>query len=312
MAKQSAFQKLWVGMLCSTSVLAAIPSAMAQPAPTQPFAPLSAPATHRILPGKIVFSMLVTPDLTKAQVFYSRLFGWSFRAVGDGKTPRVEILSGTQPIGAMVAHALRHPDRDTPFWMPFISTSDTATVARVTRQQGGKVLFGPRQIDGLGQMVIVSDPQHGIYAALSALAGDPADQPGSPALNSWSWATLLAPNPGQEAGYYQLLFNYKVMAAPEADNGSHYIIASQDKERASLNTLPNGVTQKDRARWVQFVQVQDTADAANRATALGGQVIVPPHVDRDGAIVAILADPSGAVFGVIEAQKDILEMGAPQ
>ena len=102
------------------------------------------------------------------------------------------------------------------------------------------------------------------------------------------------------------------MAAPESDSGSHYIITTQNKERASINTLPDDVTQRDRARWVQFVQVQDTADAANRATALGGQVIVPPHVDRDGAIVAVLADPSGAVFGVIEAQKDMLEMGAPQ
>jgi len=309
---QSAFHKLWVGLLCSTSVLAAIPSAMAESAPVQPFTPLSTPATHRILPGKIVFSMLVTPDLTKAQVFYSQLFGWSFRAVGDGKIPRVEILQGTRPIGTMVAHAQLHPARDTPFWLPFISTSDTATVARVTRRQRGKVLFGPHQITGLGQTVIVSDPQHGIYAALSAQAGDPADQPGDPTLNTWSWATLLAPNPKEEAGYYQLLFNYKVMAAPEADNGSHFIIASQDKERASLNTLPDGMEERDHARWIQFVQVGNTADAANRATALGGQVIVPPHVDRDGAIVAILSDPSGAVFGVIEAQKDLLEMGAAQ
>ncbi|WP_025884924.1 VOC family protein [Asaia prunellae] len=109
------------------------------------------------------------------------------------------------------------------------------------------------------------------------------------------------------AGYYQLLFNYKIVAAPEADSAQHYLLMSQDKERASVNTLPTGVEQRDHARWVQFVEVSNSAIIAEKAQALGGQIIVPTHVDRDGAQIAILADPNGAVFGVIESQKDMLE-----
>ena len=34
--------------------------------------------------------------------------------------------------------------------------------------------------------------------------------------------------------------------------------------------------------------------------SLGGSVLVPPHVDRHGGKLAVIADPSGAPFGVME------------
>ncbi len=294
-------------------LIAAAPSSSnTQRVPMSAFDPLVTPATQRLLPGKIVFSMLVTPDLTKAENFYGPLFGWSFRPVNGGKHPRVEIMQAGRAIGTMVAHPLDNPKQDVPFWLPFISTSDTATVARVTKRYGGHVLFGPRKWDGLGQAVIVSDPQQGIYAALSAQSGDPEDLSTAPMLDSFSWATLLTPSPSTAAGYYQMLFNYQVTAAPEADSGAHYILSSQGQERASVNTLPPDVMPRDKARWIQFVQVRNSATTATRAVSLGGQVIVPTHVDRDGALISVIADPTGAVFGVIEAQRDMLEMGPAQ
>jgi len=281
-------------------------------APTSQFDPISTPATQRLLPGKIVFSMLVTPDLSRAETFYGSLFGWSFRPVTGGRHPRAEIMLAGQPIGTIVAHRLDNPKQDVPFWLPFISTSDTATVARITRHYGGRVLSGPHQWNGLGQAVIVADPQQGIYGALSARTGDPADMPNMPDFNRFSWATLLSPSPATAAGYYQMLYNYKVAAAPEADSGSHYILSSQGQERASVNTLPADVMPRDRARWIQFVQVRNSATMATRAVSLGGQVIVPTHVDRDGALISVIADPAGAVFGLIEPQEDRLEMGPAQ
>lgn len=313
MKTRSMFRFFCLGTLCASTLLAAAPMVRAQPsikATDRPFIPLTSPPTHRILPGKIVFSMLVTPDLANAQSFYGQLFGWTFRPVGDDRTQRVEILLDSRPVGTMVSHAVRRAGQDVPFWMPFLSTSDTATVARTIRKQGGKVLFGPHRIAGLGQTVIVSDPQHGIFGALSSDSGDPVDQPIDPQPGSWAWASLLTPYPMASAGYYQQLFGYRIAAASQQDSTTHFIVTSQDRERASINTLPSGIDQKDKARWIQFVQVGNSATVAERAQALGGHVIVPTHIDRDGAQVAILSDPAGAVFGVIEPQGDVLEGGA--
>jgi predicted enzyme related to lactoylglutathione lyase len=34
--------------------------------------------------------------------------------------------------------------------------------------------------------------------------------------------------------------------------------------------------------------------------ALGGRALVSPHIDRHGGRIAVLADPQGAWFGVME------------
>jgi predicted enzyme related to lactoylglutathione lyase len=44
----------------------------------------------------------------------------------------------------------------------------------------------------------------------------------------------------------------------------------------------------------------DAAGAAAKAVALGGRVVVEPHIDRHGGKVAVVADPTGAPFGLME------------
>ena len=57
--------------------------------------------------------------------------------------------------------------------------------------------------------------------------------------------------------------------------------------------------------WMNFVRVTDATGAAQKAVALGGRVLVEPRPDRHGGQLAILADPTGAPFGVMEwAESD--------
>jgi len=49
--------------------------------------------------------------------------------------------------------------------------------------------------------------------------------------------------------------------------------------------------------WLNFVRVTDAGAAAAKAVALGGRVLVKPHLDRHGGKAAIIADPTGAPVG---------------
>ena len=51
---------------------------------------------------------------------------------------------------------------------------------------------------------------------------------------------------------------------------------------------------------MNFIRVTDASAAAQKAVSLGGRVLVEPRPDRHGGNLAILADPSGAPFGVME------------
>lgn len=56
--------------------------------------------------------------------------------------------------------------------------------------------------------------------------------------------------------------------------------------------------------WLNFVSVEDAGGIAGRVVALGGKVLLSPRDDRHGGKIAIVADPQGAPFGLLEWPDD--------
>jgi predicted enzyme related to lactoylglutathione lyase len=46
--------------------------------------------------------------------------------------------------------------------------------------------------------------------------------------------------------------------------------------------------------------VRSVSDTTARVTERGGKILVPAHLDRHGGAVAVVADPAGAPFGLLE------------
>jgi predicted enzyme related to lactoylglutathione lyase len=69
--------------------------------------------------------------------------------------------------------------------------------------------------------------------------------------------------------------------------------------RATVNEIP-GDGYAVHSRWINFVRVEDAGMVSAKAVALGGRMLVAPHMDRHGGRVAVLTDPAGALFGVME------------
>jgi predicted enzyme related to lactoylglutathione lyase len=136
---------------------------------------------------------------------------------------------------------------------------------------------------------------------LAAQGGDPPDYLAAP--GEWIWSSLLIKDPKQETTFYKTLFGYDIYdLASEGgggDDAQHYILSTGDTARVGLNVLPAD-SMRRRPHWLNFVRVTDAADTAKKAVALGGRVLVEPREDRHGGQLAVLADPSGAPFGVME------------
>ena len=66
--------------------------------------------------------------------------------------------------------------------------------------------------------------------------------------------------------------------------------------------------------WIAYVSVPDLQVAADRTSAMGGKVLVPPtEIPQDKGAFAILQDPQGAVFAAYspkQASEDFTEPGA--
>ena len=55
--------------------------------------------------------------------------------------------------------------------------------------------------------------------------------------------------------------------------------------------------------WIPYFVVEDVDDACERAGELGGKVVAPP-MDVPAGRFATLADPTGAMFAVLQGEME--------
>jgi len=286
-AIRSIFYAMLLSATCAATVIAA------------PFElpPLVQPASAEHHVGKVIWVEMVTPDLAGAKRFYSGLFGWTFRDIHVGKTPYAVALLDGRPVGGLHQRLEQNIEQKRPAWLAFIAVRDVDAAKRTALEHGAKVVFEPRTFPQRGRQAVFADPEGAVFAVLASGSGDPPEVLAAP--GEWIWSSLHAKDPDAGAAFYQALFGYDVFDVPSDDGLDHLILSSDDYARASVNSFPKDSSRRH-SHWLNFVRVVDAVDAAAKAVALGGRVLVEPHIDRHGDKVAVVADPTGAPFGLME------------
>jgi predicted enzyme related to lactoylglutathione lyase len=246
--------------------------------------------------GKVIWVDLVTPNLTVAKRFYAGLFGWTFSDIHDRTTDYAVAMLDGRPVCGIFQRAEPAGEHRQPNWLTFIATNDVDATKQLVVEKGGQVLFAPHAYPQRGRQAIFADPQGAVFAALASSSGDPPDVLATP--GEWIWSSLIAQDPGADVAFYQSLFGYEVFDSPNGDGTEHLILSTDDYARASVNALPEAG--HHHPHWLNFVRVLDTMQMTTTVTQLGGRVLVEPRVDRHGGKVAVVADPSGAPFGLLE------------
>jgi predicted enzyme related to lactoylglutathione lyase len=258
--------------------------------------PLNSPPSTEHHVGKVVWADLVTPNLAAAEKFYGSLFGWTFQTIRAGDSDYVVAIEDGRPVAGLVEKPISVSDRRQSAWLTFIAVRDVDAVKRTVLAHKGKVIADSVTYTMRGRQAILADPEGAIFAILASSSGDPPDYLAAP--GEWIWSSLHAKNPESEAAFYQSVFGYDVFDAESADGMEHVILSSDDYARASANSLPGQGHRH--AHWLNFVRVKSAADMAAKAVSLGGRVLVEPHADRHGGMVALVADPAGAPVGLME------------
>lgn len=256
-----------------------------------------APATQEHHVGKVIFVELVTPNLAIAERFYGELFGWTFRDIKVGATVYAEALLDDQPVGGLFQKKLPPAEHRRPAWLTYLAVRDVDAATQTAVQHGAKILFAPHSFPNRGREAVLADPQGAVFALLASSSGDPSDVLADP--GQWIWSSLITADPDAAAGFYQTLFGYEVFPVPAEQGAEHLVLASGGYARASVNPLP-ARRPNMRPHWLNYVRVEDATAIAAKAVALGGRVLVEPRPSRGGGRIALLADPLGAPFGLLE------------
>jgi predicted enzyme related to lactoylglutathione lyase len=126
---------------------------------------------------------------------------------------------------------------------------------------------------------------------------------------TFSWVELATPDPGAAKGFYGDLFGWEPEDNPipaDAGGGVYTILKLGGESVGALYEQMQD--QRDAGippNWLSYVTVADADDAVARAKELGGAVQAGPFDVMTQGRMAVISDPSGAVFAVWQARDSI-------
>jgi predicted enzyme related to lactoylglutathione lyase len=248
--------------------------------------------------NKPVWVELSTPDAAASRDFYAKLFGWKVEVIQDPQYGGY----GMARIGDQDAAGIgpkQSPDAPTA-WAIYIGTDDVDRLADKVKAAGGTVVAPPFDVGDQGRMAVFQDPTSAIISAWQAAAMRTfaVDQP-----NSYGWAELNARGLEKAIRFYETVFGWTHTTSEAEGDSPPYTQFQLDGQNIAgameMNPqTPAGVP----SYWMAYFSVADVDRSFQQAVQAGGREMVAPQ-DYPGGRFAIVSDPQGAAFGLMNIRR---------
>ncbi len=115
---------------------------------------------------------------------------------------------------------------------------------------------------------------------------------------AFSWNELTTSDPAGAAQFYSQLFGWQVKD-PLPAMGDYRVASIGSDMVAGIMPPPPG-TPPMPPHWGCYITVDNADQAVDKAVALGGKLLMPPMDVPTVGRMAVLQDPQGAVFNVMQ------------
>jgi uncharacterized protein len=240
--------------------------------------------------GAFVWHDLASRNPQKAQQFYTALFGWQTEQPGDLDYQMI-VADGKQHGGFWPPAEGDLPSA----WIGHVLVDDVDATARRAESAGGSVLFGPKDAPEGRRFAVIRDPEGAVVSAYSS--------PGqsSPPEGVFGWDELYADDVEGARAFYSDVFGWTTSDMDMGEGGTYTIFNSGDQQRAGGTAKPPGMQAP--SHWLVYILSDDVDAHAARAQELGAQVYMEPFDVPEVGRMAILADPTGAPFGLFKGEQ---------
>jgi predicted enzyme related to lactoylglutathione lyase len=250
------------------------------------------------LVGKFVWYDLITDDSEVARRFYGGLFGWTFeKTKGPRGNDYFVVRDGGVYVGGIVTRADPPDGTEVSRWLPYVSVTDVDGSANRARSAGGQVVVAPLDVR-LGRVAAIIDAEGAALGLARSEIGDPDDATTVDAPGRVVWTELLADDDAVAATFYEKVVGYDAETI-ERRGGTYTLLRAGGFDRAGI--LQNPTDWKP--QWLTYFGVEDPAAATERAAALGGRVLLEPTPEFREGTMALVADPTGAVFALRKSAR---------
>ncbi len=242
-----------------------------------------------------------TPDVDASASFYGALFGWEIPELPN--TAEMGGYRRAKKDGQDVAGVMPKMEDDQPcFWATYVSVADAAATVAKAGEAGGQTIVEPMDVMDLGKMAVLTDPTGAVIGLW-----EPGTFAGAELVNedgSFGWNELNTRDTAAAREFYGAVFGWTVEEQDMGEMGTYYVWKGDgDATRGGMLDFSAMAPAEAPPHWLVYFTVPDADAAVATATGNGGSVINGP-VDIPVGRLAILQDPHGAVFAVMNPTEE--------
>lgn len=243
----------------------------------------------------VVWHDLLTNDVTRATHFYAELLGWTYQIehtldfvwqAGEADYPL--ILANGEAHGGFVDSGQNVPAH----WVAYVTVAEVDAVTAKAKALGATVNREPFDTSGVGRIAVLQDPQGAVICPYVPTHHFPFPK------GTFLWDELITEEVKTATRFYRQLFAWQIDDIDKEPMGSYTFFKGADSSDVA-GTVKRSLSRLASATWLPYLATDDISSTVAKAKKLGASVYAEKTNIPNMGQSAILADPTGAIFGLL-------------
>lgn len=250
-------------------------------------------------PGTPCWIDLMASDQQAALDFYRDLFGWQGE-VGPAEFGGYAVCTlNDRPVAGIMARSAPEGQPLPPVgWTTYLASDDVDATSAAVAGAGGTVLYEPMDVGTIGRMLVAADPTgavFGVWQAMDFIGAGVVNEPGA-----LVWNELNTTDTDASGTFCRKALGLRPATIQGMDG--YFSLNVGDRTVGGLQSVPGYLAAGTPSHWMTYFSVDDTDSTVDALVKAGGSV-VQPAFDMQSGRMAVVQDPQGAVFAVIQAPE---------
>jgi len=240
------------------------------------------------------WSELVTTDPVGAKQFYEAVFGWESKDIQAAGGAYTILRRGGVDVAGLYEMSAEQKENDVrAHWLSYISVSDVDAVAERALEMGAFLINAPTDVGPTERISILKDPDGAVLGLQQG--GNSARREVNNGPGSACWNEHVASNDEWVLEFYSTLFDWEVSDAQEPE-ANRFITQNEEPVAGVVRPKKEDVA----PHWRVYFSVRDLSSVVDSIKERGGVLLEKPEKLSDFGLAAMVADPQGAPFAVVE------------
>lgn len=257
--------------------------------------------------GDFIWYELLTSDADAAGDFYGKVVGWTSTASGQPgmdyrffhSRPGGDPKDGVGGYMAITPEMAEHGAR--PAWVGYIAVEDVDASADSIAKSGGSVLMPAMDLEGVGRMAMVADPQGAPFYVMRGASDETSYSFAAlePKVGHCAWNELSTTDPEAAKAFYGAQFGWTKDGDLDMGPMGKYEFLKASDGRFALGAVMPKMPDMPVSAWSFYFRVPDIDAAVETVKTNGGTLLMEPMEIPGGEYSLNALDPQGAAFGLV-------------